>query len=167
MNLVVTAWDDERQMAELSFGYNRRFSDFLKLGIKPPAFREYDPTKQRWRVHLTRLPLALNFARRHFEQVDYRLLPEWVQMQVAAARTGSERVRPGAPASEPQESPYSVLCVLPTAPWEVVRAAYKALVMLHHPDRGGDTETLQRINCAYTELESRREKKLTQQDGVV
>lgn len=33
-----------------------------------------------------------------------------------------------------------------------VREAYRRLAMHHHPDRGGDTETLQRINEAYRTL---------------
>lgn len=30
-----------------------------------------------------------------------------------------------------------------------LRACYRALAMAHHPDRGGDTATMQRINAAY------------------
>ena len=35
------------------------------------------------------------------------------------------------------------------APIEVVKAAYRALMVLHHPDKGGDEETAQKINEAY------------------
>ncbi|MBK1726167.1 DNA-J related domain-containing protein [Halorhodospira neutriphila] len=33
-----------------------------------------------------------------------------------------------------------------------IRRSYRRLVMRHHPDRGGDTATLQRINHAYRRL---------------
>jgi len=155
--LTVTAWDEERQFATLAFDHNRRFTDFLKMGIKPMAYREYDPESRRWRVHLSKLPLALNFARRYFAQVDYRNLPEWVQVLVAAAKGTSEAPPTLERPLRAPEGPYSVLCVLPTAPWEVVRAAYKALCLLHHPDRGGNTEDLQRINGAFAELEKKHE----------
>jgi hypothetical protein len=163
--LTVTGWDEERQFAALSFAHNRRFTDFLKMGIKPLAYREYDTENRRWRVHLSKLPLVLNYARRCFAQVDYRVLPEWVQMLVAAARSASGSDTPLDVPPRPQESPYSLLYVLPTAPWEVVRAAYKALVVMHHPDHGGDEEVLKRINRAYTELEDRHTKKLTPECG--
>jgi hypothetical protein len=48
--------------------------------------------------------------------------------------------------------PYKTLHLLPSAPPEVVKAAYKALAMKLHPDHGGDTEAMQRINAAYRRL---------------
>jgi DnaJ homolog subfamily A member 2 len=44
---------------------------------------------------------------------------------------------------------YRELHLLPSAPPEVRRAAYRALAMLHHPDKGGDVETMKRINAAW------------------
>jgi curved DNA-binding protein CbpA len=41
---------------------------------------------------------------------------------------------------------------LPSAPPEVVKAAYRALAVLNHPDKGGETEVMQRINAAYRRL---------------
>lgn len=43
---------------------------------------------------------------------------------------------------------WSVLYVTKDAPQEVVVAAYKALVFLNHPDRGGDEERIKEINAA-------------------
>jgi len=48
--------------------------------------------------------------------------------------------------------PYKTLHLLPSAPPEVVKAAYKALAMKLHPDHGGDTDAMQRINDAYRRL---------------
>lgn len=31
-----------------------------------------------------------------------------------------------------------------------VKATFKKLAMLHHPDRGGNTETMQQINAEYS-----------------
>ncbi len=47
---------------------------------------------------------------------------------------------------------YRTLCLLPTAPPEVVRAAYRALALLYHPDRSrapDATERMKAINAAY------------------
>jgi hypothetical protein len=32
---------------------------------------------------------------------------------------------------------------------QVVKAAHRDLVKLHHPDRGGDLETMQTVNAAF------------------
>jgi hypothetical protein len=52
---------------------------------------------------------------------------------------------------KPKEAdPFAALYVLPTAPVEVVRAAYRALATIHHPDHGGDAEKMKVINAAYS-----------------
>ncbi len=44
---------------------------------------------------------------------------------------------------------YRVLHVQPDAPAEVIKAAYRALMSLHHPDKGGDAEKAILVNEAY------------------
>lgn len=53
---------------------------------------------------------------------------------------------------------YRLLHVQPDAPAEVVKAAYRALIRVHHPDAGGDLEIATLINEAYGVLsdDSRR-----------
>lgn len=48
--------------------------------------------------------------------------------------------------------PYAVLHLAPDAPPEVVKAAQRALAMLHHPDRGGSEADMKRINNAADEI---------------
>lgn len=49
--------------------------------------------------------------------------------------------------------PYGKLFLIPGAPIEVVKAAYKALAMVYHPDRpGGDSGKMQEINMAVQEI---------------
>jgi hypothetical protein len=38
---------------------------------------------------------------------------------------------------------------------DMVKSQYRKLSMIHHPDKGGCTEKMQRINEAYTKLKSR------------
>jgi hypothetical protein len=52
-------------------------------------------------------------------------------------------------------SPHATLFVTSDAPVEVIRAAYRALAQLHHPDVGGDSERMQAINVAYDDLVGR------------
>lgn len=57
------------------------------------------------------------------------------------------------PSPEPSlTSDYAALHLLSSAPVSVVKAAYKALALEHHPDRGGDPETFSKITAAYTKL---------------
>ncbi len=46
-------------------------------------------------------------------------------------------------------SPFQTLYLLPNAPPEVVKAAYKALSRIHHPDLRGSNEKMIQINRAF------------------
>ena len=48
--------------------------------------------------------------------------------------------------------PYEVLWLRPGAPPALVKAAYRTLAGLYHPDHGGDTESMRRLNLAYEQL---------------
>ncbi len=47
---------------------------------------------------------------------------------------------------------YRLLHVQPDAPAEVIKAAYRALMGIHHPDKGGDVVEASLVNEAYTVL---------------
>ena len=47
---------------------------------------------------------------------------------------------------------YAALWLRPGAPPEVVRAAYRALAAVHHPDAGGDAAVMRRLSGAYAAL---------------
>lgn len=54
-----------------------------------------------------------------------------------------------------RRSDHKTLFVTADAPPEVVKAAYRALMQLHHPDQGGDEVTAKRINNAYDRIKAR------------
>lgn len=56
----------------------------------------------------------------------------------------------------PSTDPHATLHLLPTAPWEVVKATHRALTLLHHPDQGGDEETMRQINLAFEKIQKER-----------
>lgn len=48
---------------------------------------------------------------------------------------------------------------------EELKGEYKKLVMIHHPDRGGDLATMQEINAEYDETFPRLKNKHKNKDG--
>lgn len=54
---------------------------------------------------------------------------------------------------------YQILGVSPSASPEEIKKAYRKLAMLHHPDRGGDTEKFKEISEAYDILSDDNKKR--------
>jgi DnaJ homolog subfamily C member 27 len=51
-----------------------------------------------------------------------------------------------------QMSHYDILGLSHTATLSDIKLAFKKLALIHHPDKGGDTETFQKLNVSYTAL---------------
>ncbi len=102
--------------------------------IIPVAFRNYEPTKKTWII------------------TDWERLDEWISemRRVYAVETEYDNEQPSRP-SPPQSiaAPFQTLYLLPNAPPEVVKASYKALSKIHHPDAQGDGEKMIEINRAF------------------
>lgn len=49
-------------------------------------------------------------------------------------------------------SPYEVLGISHTATAEEIKTAYRICAKKNHPDHGGSTEEMQKINAAYKQL---------------
>ncbi len=103
-------------------------------GIIPAAFRNYEPTKKTWII------------------TDRGCLDEWLDelRSVYAVETEYDDEQPSRP-PPPQSivSPFQTLYLLPNAPPEVIKAAYKALAKIYHPDARGDSEKMIAINRAF------------------
>ncbi len=103
-----------------------------------PNLREYEPDTKMWFVAdaaRTQLDRWLGYM-----HVTHGVEAEWTEAE-------SEQ--------EPTRTPdaFATLHLLPTAPPEVVKAAYRALAVKLHPDKpGGDTQAMQTIIAAYEQL---------------
>lgn len=115
--------------AVVAFPYSRAVVDRLKAEI-PPACREYDPARKLWTVHQPYIHPAVRIVRSAYPDLEVEDL---------------EATIVSTPVLDPD---YAALHLLPTAPPELVAAAYKTLARIHHPDAGGDTATMQRLNAA-------------------
>jgi hypothetical protein len=108
--------------------------------------RSYEPTTRKWFIDEDAYDQL-------FQWLDYAHaeLGARVEWQTSGASDRKREEPPPRPRQTPGD-PYQTLHLLPSAPPEVVKAAYKALAMKLHPDHGGDTEAMQRINDAYRRL---------------
>ena len=126
---VIDIGTDDRLI--LRSPYDQALVQALKEAI-PYTYREWDGAAKVWRI-----------------------APEWgdilLQTLEALGVTAVDKrpvlPQPAAVSPELQKACLQ-LFVLPEAPLAVAEAAYKALARLHHPDVGGDTETMQALNEA-------------------
>jgi DnaJ-domain-containing protein 1 len=79
--------------------------------------------------------------------VDYVVTDE----AAAEMRSGS-----GVGATPKTPTAYDVLGVSPNAPVEVIQAAWRALMIKYHPDRGGSEEAAKKINEAFEAIKRER-----------
>jgi hypothetical protein len=135
INALLLPHDDERFALRTVF--DRDFIEALKWAI-PAPYREWDPARKAWYVHHDYDTTLIDLV----ESRGGRVLDK---RPVTAEAT----VIPG-----PLQAACTLLCVSPEAPISVAEAAFKALAKRHHPDVGGDTEMMQRLNNALATFKS-------------
>jgi hypothetical protein len=120
--------------------------DTLKSYV-PASLRSYNPATREWFVDD-------DAAGRFRQWLDYCRVNLYAEIEWLDGEGYDPEVEwtpPKKPCPKAID-PYVALHLLPSAPPEVVKAAYRALALKHHPDKGGDTNAMQRINDAYRML---------------
>jgi hypothetical protein len=102
--------------------------------------RSYDPDTKAWRFWGGYEDLAIALLLECFPDAN---IPR-------GTRTGG-----AAPTRTAGNDHFATLHLLPSAPIQVVKAAYRALAKLHHPDVNGDTATMRRLTEAHDTLSRR------------
>lgn len=155
--------------------YHPSFVDWLKQTV-PIFSRKWDEDTKSWYVGSQYADEVLAHARMSFAGLrvegaardndprgQWQRAQEAFERQNARERTrrmgGQQRYQAPPPPifrTVTSSSDHAQLCVTDDAPPEVVRAAYKALAMLYHPDKpAGSTERMQKINAAFGRLKER------------
>lgn len=119
----------------LTFDYSPAMVEAIKRDI-PGTDRLWKPEVKEWWFKSSVEPIMLRLAERHCGGVVHvekasDLAPELPAETVDAYRT---------------------LYLQPGAPDDLVKAAYRCLSKRHHPDAGGTTREMQRVNAAYEKL---------------
>ena len=65
-----------------------------------------------------------------------------------------------------KENPYAILGVTPKANLEEIKSAYRNLVKRHHPDTGGDSEIVVKLNAAWEILSDPEKRKLYEKQNI-
>ena len=123
----------------LTFPYNKALVDRLKAEI-PGYARAYDPTTKAWTVAPAYAAVAISLLRATF--------PDAV-IENSGRRPEPQPIRPS-------DRSYAALHLLPSAPDELVDAAFRVLARQSHPDvAGGDGERMRELNDAFAELKAK------------
>lgn len=157
-------WDAENKHWRIHTDYTDRAVGVLRSwGYSDSAEWErsqYAARQQREREAKEKLEQEQDTAARAYaeherkaeEKRKERAERERARIETEERRRRQEQQRPAARTTV-ATSPYTVLHVLPTAPPEVIDAAYRALAKLYHPDRvGGSNEKMKELNMAYDKV---------------
>lgn len=117
----------------------------IKYSI-PSHHRKWSPERKCW--------LISDIGMRYF----WDFMPQLREPMQRMARSGGQQTHQqqrrqqstrGNVAPVEVAEAFALLFLLPSAPLAVIKAAYRALANIHHPDHGGNTETMKRLNSAH------------------
>lgn len=127
----------EGNWAKLLGNLNGKLSLYVRNYIRPSAYRKFD--KGAWLVYYSKLPEIIAVAIKYHSDISYIDIPE----------SWKAGVLPEANIS----NCYKYLFLQENAPVEVVKASYKALSLLYHPDiPGNDSNKMVELNSNYEQI---------------
>jgi len=113
--------------ARLYTPFDAEFVTQLKARI-PAPLRRWDKPDKCWIIEAAGVFRAISLAEQFYGEVEDI---------------------PATPSQFLVTTPFAVLHLLPDAPADLIPVVYRHLAKVNHPDRGGDTRQMQRINEAY------------------
>ena len=115
-----------------------------------PQLRSYDPSTKHWNIAE---PATYQLRRwTNYCRVNIHAEVKWLDAEDYDEEEEESAPPPRQPKRPQKAEAYAALHLLPSAPPELIKAAYRALSRLNHPDHGGDTVAMQKINKAYEVL---------------
>lgn len=145
MRVLTLTYEEKYKLIKCSFDRNIEFTQHLKYRIKA-SHRRYDSEDKCWYVKEVAITTLVRLGDTYFDRIVYKELPVYLQIKIA------DRKNIQLSKAVSGQTAYQVLHLQESAPLEVVKAAYKALAHIHHPDKGGETEMFTQINEAYEKI---------------
>jgi len=124
--------DSLEDMYRVIVPYNPNFLNDFKIVI-PIPYRRWNPTSKCWYVSKICIADLIPLLKKYFKNIKTNI---------------------GAESSS--ENPYTIMGLTSKASNEVIKAAYKALALKLHPDRGGDSNKMEELNLAYEKIKKER-----------
>jgi len=118
----------------------------IKCAI-PPGFRTYRPAERCWQVDADAKSDLDEWLRQVQHVMSVRVV--WTDETAGAKEERQHQWPPAGYRKQPtREELLKRLHLLPDAPPELIKVAYRELAKLNHPDKGGDTRRMQELNEA-------------------
>ncbi len=125
----------------------------------PPSLRNYNPVWKAWFIKREAVPYLCEWISRAedtFSAIVEGDPGPWTKYRRPEWESAYDAPPPSWPRAVPSEvEAYAALCLLPSAPAPLIKAAYRELAKLHHPDKGGDSAAMQKVNNAFDVLKGR------------
>lgn len=167
MATITFTWDASTSGYYFKSPFHEEFKDEFKYEV-PPSKRRWDPVDKQWWVHSDFIDEATKLADKFFgghmfvgvgHNAGQRHTQDQKRQQWQHTYSGNTSNRP--PWDEPRQQTstgdpaYLVLFVLPNAPFEVCKAAYRALAQMYHPEAQhplASEEKMIALNNAYDRI---------------
>lgn len=170
MNRPYAEWAPTLGGVYLYLLYDAGFVSDIKT-VVPPEHRHWDADEKVWYVGQNYASEAIRLSRKYWPYLDTTRYDQRTNggydpftrrsqsrqrgYQWASFNFGGQSSGAGWSQSPPPSTGHPALAkmhLLPTAPPEVVKAVFRALAMLYHPDKGGSAEQMRELNEAYDQL---------------
>lgn len=133
-------------------GVSKITREFLQYSVKA-KFRYFEEGS--WYVHRSQVLPLTQLGYGETGHVDYSALDDSLQMRIAQEKrnwkTGGPKSRERVNLSKKisKESALRTLHLQPDAPDSLIKATWRHLASIHHPDKGGDAEQFKTYLEAY------------------
>jgi hypothetical protein len=140
-------------------GLWREILDSFKSWFPAHHDRAYSPDSKTWSVPRWHAERLATWIEEWFEPGEQ----EWLDEEPAGehghnySRSGYSQYRRPQTSTSTMEAAFATLHLLPSAPTWVTEAVYWAAIKVHHPDAGGDGQTMVRIHRAMERIREHQE----------